>query len=182
MELQLQAHKRCVQHPGACHATSWSASAEMREGASMGRTASGSVIGSVDASMWDAGVGVTTQGCDYDRRVRACVSSRGRRAGARKSVLAQDTGACTSQLGRGAGTHGCGMARGTGARECEHGHEHDMERPRGGPCMTWQRPCQGRGTGSQSRHGCASTDGSGPENSKSYMMHNDGARQGFGWA
>ncbi|GKV15335.1 hypothetical protein SLEP1_g26133 [Rubroshorea leprosula] len=46
---------------GTCHVVSWSASADMRIGASTIMGASGRV----DAGMWDAGVDVATRGCDY---------------------------------------------------------------------------------------------------------------------
>ncbi|GKU95293.1 hypothetical protein SLEP1_g8670 [Rubroshorea leprosula] len=49
---------------GTCQTALRSASADKGSGASMG--ASGSAIGSVDAGMRDAGVGVATRSCSYD--------------------------------------------------------------------------------------------------------------------
>ncbi|GKU92161.1 hypothetical protein SLEP1_g5927 [Rubroshorea leprosula] len=58
-----------------------------------------------------------------------------------------------------------------------------MELPRGGPGMSWQRPCQGRGTGSRSRH--ARARWSSPENSKSSWVQRwfpDRSLDGLNWA
>ncbi|GKV21564.1 hypothetical protein SLEP1_g31534 [Rubroshorea leprosula] len=107
---------------GACHATSWSANADTKAGASMSMGASGSASGSVDAGMLDDGVGIAIRGCDYDTYAYKGTSAR------------------------------CGMARGTRARKCKHGHERDMERSKGGLGMSSQCQCHDRGMGSWSRH------------------------------
>ncbi|GKV12721.1 hypothetical protein SLEP1_g23838 [Rubroshorea leprosula] len=60
--------------PEACNAALRSASA--RIGASTSMDASISVVGSVDAGMWDAGVDVATRGCGYDTYVYEDAAAR----------------------------------------------------------------------------------------------------------
>ncbi|GKV33785.1 hypothetical protein SLEP1_g42245 [Rubroshorea leprosula] len=136
---------------GTYHVASRSARTDMRIGVSTITSARESAIGSVDAGMCT----LETQGAlpaeasisGRGMKLRmghavACVSSRGRRAWARESVLARDTGTRMGKMGRGVGTHGCGMARGTGACEHKHGsgRERNMERSGGGPCIIVSMP------------------------------------------